>query len=209
MSSPHVKVRSPLAVVALSVVTLFVYPAVWYYRVNRELRDYGRARQDQKLGATRPVLSLVALIASSILLVPAFVSLVGAVGRLRAAERLAGRDPRDETPIVLPGAAGLVLAIGWANTSGPASTLLLVAGAAASLVAMALMQARLNEVWRAAERARGSAREGREPGELAPEDERLHGVRALVGVDDLHVGQVAGDVELEQEAVAAEDVARV
>ena len=46
-------------------------------------------------------------------------------------------------------------------------------------------------------------------GDLAPDDERLDRVRALEGEDRLHVGEVARDVVLEQDAVAAEDVARV
>src|SRR3954469_11759092 len=55
--------------------------------------------------------------------------------------------------------------------------------------------------------SRGEAsRERREPGDLAAEDQRLDGLGALVGVHELHVGQVAGDVVPEQQAVAAEDV---
>src|SRR3954471_15315586 len=46
-------------------------------------------------------------------------------------------------------------------------------------------------------------------GDLAPDDERLDTVGALEGEDGLHVGVVAGDVVLEQDAVGPEDVARV
>src|SRR5215203_5740812 len=52
-------------------------------------------------------------------------------------------------------------------------------------------------------------REGVQTGDLAPHYERLHGVCALVGVDGLDVGGVPRDVVLEEDAVAAEDVAGV
>ena len=42
-----------------------------------------------------------------------------------------------------------------------------------------------------------------------PDDQRLHGLGALVGVDDLDVAHVADDVVLQQDAVAAEQVARL
>ena len=46
-------------------------------------------------------------------------------------------------------------------------------------------------------------------GDVAPDDQRLHRLGALVGVDDLDVAHVADDVVLEQDAVAAEHVARL
>src|SRR5205814_10355555 len=46
-----------------------------------------------------------------------------------------------------------------------------------------------------------AAREGALAGDLSPHNEALDGVGALVGVDRLHVGVVAGHVVLEQDAV--------
>jgi hypothetical protein len=46
-----------------------------------------------------------------------------------------------------------------------------------------------------------------EPGDRPADDQRLDRVGALVGVDGLDVGVVAGHVVVEQDAVAAEDVA--
>ena len=40
-SQYRVKVRNPLAVALLAFVTLGVYHVVWWYKINRELRDFG------------------------------------------------------------------------------------------------------------------------------------------------------------------------
>jgi hypothetical protein len=50
--------------------------------------------------------------------------------------------------------------------------------------------------------------EGREAGDRAPEDQRMHVVRALVGVDHFEVDHVARNAELVADAVAAQHVAR-
>ena len=50
----RVRVRRPLAVVGLTVVTLGVYGVVWYYRVNVELRDFGGAYRDRRLAGSSP-----------------------------------------------------------------------------------------------------------------------------------------------------------
>src|SRR5689334_15963475 len=52
-------------------------------------------------------------------------------------------------------------------------------------------------------------RNRRNSGDLAPDDQRLDAVGPLEREDRLHVRVVAGDVVGEQDAVAAEDVARV
>ena len=54
----HVKIRSPWAVALLPIVTLGIYHLVWWYRINRDLRDYGRAK-GYDLGQN-PVNSLLA-----------------------------------------------------------------------------------------------------------------------------------------------------
>jgi hypothetical protein len=51
-SDHQVKHRSPWAAALLPIVTLGIYHLVWWYRVNRELRDFGRAR-GYDLGRTR------------------------------------------------------------------------------------------------------------------------------------------------------------
>src|SRR3954454_5045796 len=53
-----------------------------------------------------------------------------------------------------------------------------------------------------------TSHEGAEAGCRAPDDERLHLARALVGVQRLGVGEEPDDVVVEHDAVAAEQLAR-
>lgn len=54
------KVRNVVAVAVLSVVTLGIYLIFWWYFINRELADYGRALGTAELG-DRPGRSTLAL----------------------------------------------------------------------------------------------------------------------------------------------------
>ena len=54
------KVRSPWAAALLPFITLGIYHLVWWYRINRELRDYGKAK-GYDLGQN-PTNSLLALV---------------------------------------------------------------------------------------------------------------------------------------------------
>lgn len=85
-----VKVRSPLAVFLLSLITLGVYFAVWYYRVNRELRDFGAAYGDAELAESKPVASLLAMTVGALVIIPAIASLWGFVGRVRRVQGIGG-----------------------------------------------------------------------------------------------------------------------
>jgi hypothetical protein len=89
-SGARVKVRNPWAVALLPIVTLGIYHFVWWYRVNRELRDYGEAR-GVDLGQN-PTRSLLALIPGFILIVPPLVSYFRGVERVQAADELAGTE---------------------------------------------------------------------------------------------------------------------
>ena len=64
------KIRGPVTVVILSVVTLGIYVLFWWYFVNREMADYGRARGTNELG-DNPTKSLLALMPGSLVVVPA------------------------------------------------------------------------------------------------------------------------------------------
>jgi heme/copper-type cytochrome/quinol oxidase subunit 1 len=81
------KLRHPLATVGLTLLTLGVYGVVWYHGVNVELRDYGRSYRDERLGASNPRHSVLAIVPGILLFVPPIVSLIGFVGRLRRAQR--------------------------------------------------------------------------------------------------------------------------
>lgn len=87
----EVKVRSPWAAALLPFVTLGIYHLVWWYRINRELRDYGRAK-GYDLGQS-PVASLLALFPGGIIVIPALVSYWRGVKRVQGASRVAGREP--------------------------------------------------------------------------------------------------------------------
>jgi Domain of unknown function (DUF4234) len=43
-SQERVKIRNPWAVALLPLITLGIYHLVWWYRINRELHDYGEAK---------------------------------------------------------------------------------------------------------------------------------------------------------------------
>jgi hypothetical protein len=87
----RVKIRSPWAAALLPIVTLGIYHLVWWYRINRELRDFGRAR-GYDLGQN-PTNSLLALFPGAIIIVPALVTYWRGTKRVQGAARIAGNDP--------------------------------------------------------------------------------------------------------------------
>ena len=83
------KIRNPLGVVGLTLITLGIYWWVWYYKINKEMAAIGKARGSEECG-TSPGTSLLAVTLGSLIIVPPFVSLYKTWARLRAAERLTG-----------------------------------------------------------------------------------------------------------------------
>lgn len=89
------KVRNPLVVVILALVTFGIYFFFWYFFVNRELRDIGRGSGTDECG-TSPGMSLVAMTVGWLIIVPPFVSIYNSFKRLNAASRIRiGRDGFD------------------------------------------------------------------------------------------------------------------
>lgn len=86
------KTRDPLGVALLTLVTLGIYFFVWYYKVNREMSDLGRARGTDELGDS-PGTSLLAVTLGALIIVPALVSLYNTFQRTHAAARLTGLEP--------------------------------------------------------------------------------------------------------------------
>jgi Domain of unknown function (DUF4234) len=117
------KIRNIIAVPVLAVVTLGIYVIFWWYFVNRELADLGRARGTDELGDS-PGKSTLALFPGGLVIVPAIWTTVTTFQRVQAAQRLSGVDP-------INGWLGLVLYIVF----WPAFP--------------AYMQSGLNGVWRA------------------------------------------------------------
>src|SRR3954453_22487224 len=84
-------IRSPWAAALLPLITLGIYHLVWWYRINRELRDFGKAK-GYDLGQN-PTNSLLALFPGGIIVVLALVSYWRGTKRIQGASRLAGKDP--------------------------------------------------------------------------------------------------------------------
>jgi hypothetical protein len=86
------KIRSIWAPALLPFITLGIYFFCWWYFINRELRDYGRAKGSNDLG-TSPGTSLLAVTLGLLIIVPALVSIWNTTKRVQAAQRLAGIPP--------------------------------------------------------------------------------------------------------------------
>jgi hypothetical protein len=82
------KIRNPWGVVGLSLVTLGIYYLVWYYKVNREMSDWG-AQNRVDIG-TSPGLSAIAVTIGVILIgIPPIVSIWGTGKRMQLTQRAA------------------------------------------------------------------------------------------------------------------------
>jgi uncharacterized protein DUF4234 len=97
------KIRNPIVVVILTIITLGIYQVFWWYCANREMADYGRARGSNGLG-DNPAKSTLALFPGALLVVPAIWTTVTTFKRIQAAQRLNGEMP-------INGWLGLVLFI--------------------------------------------------------------------------------------------------
>jgi hypothetical protein len=117
------KIRNIIAVPVLAVITLAIYLVCWWYFINRELADLGRARGTDELGDS-PTKSTLALFPGALVIVPALWTTVTTFQRVQAAQRLTGVAP-------LNGWIGLVLYLVF------------------SPAFYAYMQSGLNGVWRA------------------------------------------------------------
>lgn len=118
----RVKIRSPWAVALLPIITLGVYHLVWWYRVNTELRDYGRAK-GYDLGQN-PTNSALALFPGAIVIVPAVITYWQGTKRIQGAARVGGTEP-------------------------PSGWIALILYFVFSLGFGAYLQVALNELWRA------------------------------------------------------------
>jgi hypothetical protein len=79
------KIRHPVAVPVFVLITLGIYGLYWWYQVNREMRDLGRARNAVGLG-DNPLISLLAVFPGVLILVPPIVSLYNGVQRAQRAQ---------------------------------------------------------------------------------------------------------------------------
>ncbi|MGN6216867.1 MAG: DUF4234 domain-containing protein [Solirubrobacterales bacterium] len=86
-----VKVRNPWAVALLPIVTLGIYHFIWWYRINKELKAYGEAKE-YDLGQN-PVNSLLALVPGFLILIPPLVTYWRGTKRVQGASQIAGQEP--------------------------------------------------------------------------------------------------------------------
>lgn len=87
----EVKVRNPWAVALLPFITFGIYHLVWWYKINKELKEYGEAKGFD-LGRN-PVNSLLALFPGSLIIVPALITYWKGTKRVMGAAKVAGREP--------------------------------------------------------------------------------------------------------------------
>jgi hypothetical protein len=158
------KLRRPCTVALLSGATLGIYWPVWYYKINREMRDYGASHDDRELASSRPVRSLLAVIACPLSLFAPMISLVRTVGRLERVERLASGQVRRGTGLKVLLVGGQVSFV--PSREGFIAISLL--GIAACLTASALIQRRLNTAWRVSGTERTSRMPSAPVGTVAP-----------------------------------------
>ncbi len=127
------KLRNPWAVLGLSIITIGIYYAFWWYFINREMRDFGRARGTD-LGQN-PGNSVLALTLGALIIVPAIVTLWTTCDRIQRTEETAGVERPASGPIIfilllLIGPVGIWYAASELNKAWTAQA---GAGGAASL----------------------------------------------------------------------------
>jgi hypothetical protein len=113
------KIRKPLGVVGLSLVTLGLYYFVWYFKINNELTNLGESRGTDELG-TAPTKSLLALFPGILLIIPPFISLYHTCQRINRGQKLTGEGVGLNPPLafllsVLLGPVGMFLMQGSLN----------------------------------------------------------------------------------------------
>lgn len=86
----NAKICNVVGVAALSLIPFYHW--IWWYRVNRELADYGRARGTEELG-TSPGKSLLAVSLGALIIVPAVMSFFSTHKRITTAQAMTGQTP--------------------------------------------------------------------------------------------------------------------
>ena len=142
------KVRSPVAVAIFVIITLGIYGIVWWYKINREMRDLGQAAgRPEELG-TSPGTSTLALFPGSLIIVPGIWTTVTTFKRVQAAQRVT---------------SGGEVINGW---------LALVMFLIFSPIMYAYMQSGLNKAWEADRAGGGAAALGSAPESVPTQQEQ-------------------------------------
>lgn len=120
------KVRNPLGVLGLSLITFGIYHVFWWYFINREMADLGRANRRPELG-DNPIMSVLAITVGAFIIVPPFVSFWRTLKRIESSQNLVLGS--NNFAVVLLFILGLIPLV--------------------NLVVPPLMQSNLNQVWEA------------------------------------------------------------
>ena len=142
-SGAQAKIRNPLGVVGLSLITLGIYFIFWWYFVNREMKDLGQAR-GRDLGQS-PGNSVLAVTLGGFIIVPAIVSEWRTSMRMQQSQETVGIQPTVRGPIVF--------------------ILLLLIGP----VGLWYAQSELNKVWEAERSGGGAQALAGAPSSVAPQ----------------------------------------
>jgi hypothetical protein len=118
------KIRGPVAVPLLIIITLGIYGLVWWYKINKEMAELGAKHGTEELG-TNPMLSLLALFPGAILIVPAIWTTITTYQRAKRAQQLVGVQPASQANPWLYGIFYVII----------------------SVVAYGYLQSQLNKVW--------------------------------------------------------------
>ena len=118
-----VKIRSVWAPALLPFITLAIYLFFWWYYINREMAEYGKAKGSNELGDS-PGKSVLAITLGALIIVPWVLSTINTFRRVQTAQKMAGVEQ-------LNGWIGLILIV----VLSPAF--------------YAYMQSGLNSAWRA------------------------------------------------------------
>ena len=92
------KLRNPLGVIGLTLITLGIYFFFWWYYINREMRDLGKAR-GVDLGE-KPGNSVLAVSLGALIIVPAIVSEWTTTGRIQRSQETAGVERPASGPVI-------------------------------------------------------------------------------------------------------------
>ncbi len=138
------KIRHPVAVPVLTIITIGIYGLYWWYQINREMRDLGEARNADGLGE-KPLNSLLAYFPGALIIVPPYVSLYNGVKRMQRAQEVTTGN------VTFNGWIVLILILG--------SFIIGIAG----LVVPGYIQSELNKVWE------DVASDGASAGQAVPE----------------------------------------
>jgi Domain of unknown function (DUF4234) len=119
------KIRHPLVVILLGIVTLGIYYICWWYFINREMADLGKANGRTDLGEA-PVWSVVAITVGALIIIPPFVSYWRTCKRVERAQNL----------------------VLGSNNFSPVLAFVLIFIPLVGFISTWLIQSNLNQVWR-------------------------------------------------------------